>query len=492
MDMTWEEVRSSKRKPGRPPGSKKKKVKLVLDSSQAKSEETTDMSQTTLYSDSDTEYRSGLQKQKQQSATQSEIPHQPTQPTNQHEPTSQMQSQSSSMPHQATANQTYAHTAHHILSNASNTNSIKNSNHSIVMNSISQQKFLNTIFINLSDNANTSRVKLANLWHDANPDSTDVIIKTKNNFILKSNNDIELIRNKLNELMHNNLILNFKIAKNNSSSPQYNSTPPSQQSVSFSLVLANVDREINDDDLSNWLRSQNLIFRYCRRIISRATGKPTFLIRLITNCTVSFQKVLNEGIFYMCRHYPAYPSKPPPPLPVPCAKCNLFTHITANCDTPVKCDKCNGSHSTSKCSSTLPIKCSSCNSSDHPPWSTKCPNHPKVAVSGLPTTKIKNINKRSSELPANLTTSRIHTPITVHDHIIDTYTTEINDNKLTNRDELIRKLQQRFLDLYKIETTAVFSGSRLYVLMFDILENKPSSPTQPNSQATQIIVQNVG
>ena len=76
--------------------------------------------------------------------------------------------------------------------------------------------------------------------------------------------------------------------------------------------------------------------------------------------------------------------------------------------------------------------------------------------------------------------SRIHQPITIHDHIVETYITILNDDTKTDRQELINKLKRRFVDLYNIDTTPVFSGNRLYILMFDMEEETgKESPTEP-------------
>lgn len=209
--------------------------------------------------------------------------------------------------------------------------------------------------------------------------------------------------------------------------------------------------------------------RYCKRITSRATGNLTSLIRIITGCLQSYEKLLNEGVFYKNKHYAVYPSSPPPPLPIPCAKCMEFTHTTENCGNPIKCSKCFGQHYTNNCTSTLAAKCTSCQSEEHMAWSPKCPKRPTAPITGIPNAKIKSINKLSAEIDSNITNNnRVHKAITIHDHIITTYVNKLNKNGNNDRQHLIDKLKKRFINNYRIDTAIVFSGNSIYIFMFDL------------------------
>lgn len=55
----------------------------------------------------------------------------------------------------------------------------------------------------------------------------------------------------------------------------------------------------------------------------------------------------------------------------------------------------------------------------------------------------------------------------------------MNKPKNTNRDELLKKLKKRFIQLYNIDTTVAFSGNRIYILMFDLDQPNSDSPTEP-------------
>lgn len=204
------------------------------------------------------------------------------------------------------------------------------------------------------------------------------------------------------------------------------------------------------------------------------------MIRIITSCSNSSEKLLNEGLFYKHRHYPVYPSNPPAPIPQPCARCHSYTHTHEHCNNAIKCTKCGGSHHHSKCNSQLPAKCASCGSEEHAAWSLKCPRRPTKPIEGIPNIQIKPLNKKSRDIDPKITkNTKIHSAITIHDMIIDTYIHKLNKTNNTNRDELITKLRKRFISQYSIDTVAHFSGSRLYLLMFDLEDPMTSSPTQP-------------
>ena len=91
-------------------------------------------------------------------------------------------------------------------------------------------------------------------------------------------------------------------------------------------------------------------------------------------------------------------------------------------------------------------------------------------------------------MPTTVTTkSRIHAPLTIHDFIIHKYTTEINAPNVIQRQELVKLLRKRFLEDFSIDTIAVFSGNKMYVLMFDTLNPQNESPTQTTDNTKQIV-----
>lgn len=218
------------------------------------------------------------------------------------------------------------------------------------------------------------------------------------------------------------------------------------------------------------------------------------MMRLITSDLAIYEKLMADRLLhFLGRVFRVIESRPPSPIPSPCAKCNQFEHRTEDCKATTKCSKCQGPHSTLHCTSPLPARCVACNSDEHAAWSLKCPKRPTAPIEGIPNVRIKCTNKTSTELPTNITKSRIHTPITTHDFIINKFKHEINKTSNTNREELLKKLRRRFIDDFEIDTTVVFFGSYMYILMFDLTQPDATSPTEPKDQTRQTItnIQNV-
>lgn len=114
------------------------------------------------------------------------------------------------------------------------------------------------------------------------------------------------------------------VARNND---RVRASPPE----TFAAVIIQVDYEIDDDTISRDLTNNNIVHRYCKRVISRATAKPTTLIRVITGNAEAFHKLMKEGLYLLSKHFRASPSTSPLPFPQPCYKCGEFTHTTENC-----------------------------------------------------------------------------------------------------------------------------------------------------------------
>lgn len=345
-------------------------------------------------------------------------------------------------------------------------------NNSIKMRELNNKKFSNLFYIN--ENKNLNRLQMSDIWKAAQGSLHDVILQTKKGFLLKTNSDKKAVIKKLQKLKTEKHIIDFE-----ETSSKEKQAKDQTVVASYSAVIATVEQEITDAEMSNYLNKVEIQHRFCKRIISKNTGKNTYLIRIITGCIKSFEKLLNEGLFYKNRHYPVYASLPPQPAPLSCGKCFRFDHKTEDCITPIKCHKCQGSHHTNKCNTELPIKCTACDSEEHAAWSFKCPNRPTKAIPNIPNIQIKSINKKSDEIESDLKKeNRIHTPITKHDFIISTYIEEVNNPNNADREATILKIRKRFVDLWKIDTTAVFTQNRLYILMFD-LDSDQDSPTEP-------------
>lgn len=323
---------------------------------------------------------------------------------------------------------------------------------------------------------NTTRLQVADQWIKLFPDGRDIITQTTQGFIVKSNNSKDNLTKALKHMKEMKLINTFCETSTNTSVHN----KPRTHLESYSAVISQVEIEIKEEEISNFLKKNQITHRYCKRIISKKTNKPSLFIRIITSEVKSYEKLINEGIFFKCRHYIAKPSYPPDPIPVPCARCSQFTHTTDKCNSPIICSKCGQQHKESECTTSLPPRCTACQSTEHVAWSIKCPKRPVKPIEGIPNIKIRSINKKSADMDIKkVEKSRIHKAITIHDHIIETYIHKINKPKNIERQQLIQKLQRRFIDSYNISTVPTFVGNRLYVLMIDLENENKTVDTEP-------------
>lgn len=332
-----------------------------------------------------------------------------------------------------------------------------------------------------------TRVQLALKWEEIKPDSKDIIIKQESNFLIKTNDEYNTTKT-LNSLQQQKTITSFKAYTPKTTLPtQANTQRPF--TPSYSVVATGVDLDITDEMFLHHLGKMHLKIRFCKRIISRQRGAPTLMIRLITGDLTTYERLMTDRtVHFLGRVYRIVESKPPEPIPAPCSKCNSFEHRTEECKKPTKCQKCQGSHQTTACTSPLPMRCTACNAADHAAWSMKCPRRPTAPIEGIPNVRVKCHNKRTAEVSQTFTKdSRVHAPITTHDFIINKYKHQINKTSNNNREELLKKLKKQFIEDFNIDTTVVFFGNHMYILMFDLLLPNRISPTEPFDQLRQTI-----
>jgi hypothetical protein len=136
-------------------------------------------------------------------------------------------------------------------------------------------------------------------------------------------------------------------------------------STTPTVVIKGVDPRWSDEELT---REVGLP---CKRLVSGATGRPTFLVKVA--CTSSQQKedLLKTGIQLdgtakrAERYHPA-------PKPLQCFKCQGFGHTSKVCKEPSKCVRCSLEHSSRVCPTPDKLKCANCGQ-EHAASHFSCP-----------------------------------------------------------------------------------------------------------------------
>ena len=334
----------------------------------------------------------------------------------------------------------------------------------------------------------TTRIQLATLWEKYNTNNQDILIKQKDNFVLKTNEETKA-KKTLETLLEQKLITKFHTQAHQVNQTRQLFTTNKNPPPSYSVIVNGVEPEVTNEIFENHLKTLQYNVRYCKRINSRERQKPTLMIRLITGDLTTFEKLISaRGIYFLGRIYRITESRPPPPIPAPCGRCNQYDHTTENCPNNIKCSKCLGPHHTNACKTTLPVQCTACNSDSHVAWSVKCPKRPTAPIEGIPNVKVKCTNKTSIELDTKTTSnSRIHTAITIHDFILNKIKNELNKANRNNREALLKKLRRRFVDDFQVDINVVFFANHIYILMFDMLRLDRISPTEPKERLRQTI-----
>nr|XP_023026713.1 uncharacterized protein LOC111514695 [Leptinotarsa decemlineata] len=143
----------------------------------------------------------------------------------------------------------------------------------------------------------------------------------------------------------------------------------------LSYVIKGVDLNITEDEIIHFLDEEKIHYIKLWRIISRRTGNPTPLIRIITNNKDHYSKSLTKGISIYGRTHECEASNlnPVPPIPKYCSICSTTGHQAQECPThKTKCSHCGEAHTSTKCTKINNPVCPNC-SGEHPAYSLKCP-----------------------------------------------------------------------------------------------------------------------
>lgn len=127
------------------------------------------------------------------------------------------------------------------------------------------KEYKNVFYINT--NNNTNRFNLVDKWIGYFPNAKDIILKTSKGFVLKSDNDKNILKTTLKLMQQAKIILNFEESKPIPRAIQHKSTDPSS-----SCVIGQVE-DLEDTVISQHLHDCGIEHRFCKRIISRTTQR---------------------------------------------------------------------------------------------------------------------------------------------------------------------------------------------------------------------------
>ncbi|KAL3281650.1 hypothetical protein HHI36_004856 [Cryptolaemus montrouzieri] len=116
-------------------------------------------------------------------------------------------------------------------------NNIKRINYSTKMREITNKKFINLYYINVSTNVE-SRLQMAEIWEKARINNKDTILKTKKGFLLKSDTPKAILENTLKTLLNSNIITGFTATSSYNQNDNEKKLPP----PSYACVIASVEK----------------------------------------------------------------------------------------------------------------------------------------------------------------------------------------------------------------------------------------------------------
>ena len=141
-----------------------------------------------------------------------------------------------------------------------------------------------------------------------------------------------------------------------------NTLPKAKSKPSF--VIVNVHQSIQENEIKDELLSNNgMNVVKVSRIISRASGKPTKLIRVIRDSTNHVLAAQKHGVKIGWLIYRCEQSKEPPHVKQ-CFKCQKEGHSAIECKNEQRCLRCSGQHAAKQCAKPKEnAKCANCGGS---------------------------------------------------------------------------------------------------------------------------------
>ena len=192
--------------------------------------------------------------------------------------------------------------------------------------------------------------------------------------------------------------------------PTGRENPKKAPALPTSIVLRAFPRDFCTEELRSHLRIEGVGFKYCERIVSALTDKPTPLVRLILNSHDEAKRIVDEGLRYLYLKLEAEWSNTPPQV-LQCFNCQGFGHSAGGCPNPRRCVRCGEAHPHSECTTprTQP-KCANC-TADHPACARSCPAFKEAKTQVASKTAIRAAPMKKSYAAAAAPALKAPTPL---------------------------------------------------------------------------------
>lgn len=258
-------------------------------------------------------------------------------------------------------------------------------------------------------------------------------------------------------------------------------TSRNRPKAKFTCVIKDVALEVDDKDVLTELQRRFPDINGAKRIISRASNKPTLLVRVFTACEETVASLLNHGVDLAGNYHKVDPSNPPPPLRRRCTHCAQFDHFTSQCPKagePPVCPRCGDTgHSSAGCTKVDP-SCPSCKQ-QHPAWrcpkafahspasaSAPAPKQPLYFPSSGPAAVVDSSVQQSSGKKLHLTTVTTHQLVSAMVLLADMDPTAARHLKL-------KSISHWTHQVLGLETNFLFDGNQLAGIHYKPFEAEP-------------------
>ncbi|PAA70691.1 hypothetical protein BOX15_Mlig014270g2, partial [Macrostomum lignano] len=141
-----------------------------------------------------------------------------------------------------------------------------------------------------------------------------------------------------------------------------------------SFIVKGVPLAVEAEELLEYLdeNQAHLQFDGATRIISKASGQPTHLIRMFTKSRATYDTCLENGIRLGALKFRCEESHNLPPVKeIQCQRCQGLGHSESRCNAGFVCNKCAGAHFSGDCPKDTGFRCANCGG-EHPAYSFKC------------------------------------------------------------------------------------------------------------------------